>query len=227
MATTAGARLLTPADVEERLADGLAHLPLDGRRVLVLIPDRTRTMPMPLFYRLLVKLLSGRARRLRFLVALGTHPPLDEEAMAQLLGASAEDRRRDHPDVEVLNHAWDDPAALATLGEIPPDEIERLSGGLFRQGVAVRLNREVLENDVVLVCGPVFPHEVAGFSGGNKYLFPGIAGARTSPRKSTSSGGHGRCDACWPRCPRCTASFGWARRACTRASPWSPTAARW
>jgi nickel-dependent lactate racemase len=29
----------------------------------------------------------------------------------------------------------------------------------------------------VLVCGPVFPHEIAGFSGGNKYFFPGIAGA--------------------------------------------------
>ena len=27
----------------------------------------------------------------------------------------------------------------------------------------------------MLICGPVFPHEVAGFSGGTKYLFPGIA----------------------------------------------------
>jgi nickel-dependent lactate racemase len=29
----------------------------------------------------------------------------------------------------------------------------------------------------VIICGPVFPHEVAGFSGGTKYLFPGIAAA--------------------------------------------------
>jgi nickel-dependent lactate racemase len=28
-----------------------------------------------------------------------------------------------------------------------------------------------------LICGPVFPHEVVGFSGGNKYFFPGISGA--------------------------------------------------
>jgi nickel-dependent lactate racemase len=34
----------------------------------------------------------------------------------------------------------------------------------------------VLEYDHLLICGPVFPHEVAGFSGGNKYFFPGIAG---------------------------------------------------
>jgi lactate racemase len=43
--------------------------------------------------------------------------------------------------------------------------------------VPVRLNRLVLEYDHLLVCGPVFPHEVVGFSGGNKYFFPGIAGA--------------------------------------------------
>lgn len=175
--TTTAAAVLTASEIEERLAAGLAGLPLTGRRVLVLVPDRTRTMPMPLYYRLLLKLLRPRVRRLRFLVALGTHPPLDDDAMAQLLGVTAEERHREHPDVEVMNHAWHDPAALALLGEIPAQDIENLSGGLFRQAVAVRLNREVLEDDVVLICGPVFPHEVAGFSGGNKYLFPGIAGA--------------------------------------------------
>ena len=40
----------------------------------------------------------------------------------------------------------------------------------------VALNRVVVEHDVALVIGPVFPHEVVGFSGGNKYFFPGIAG---------------------------------------------------
>jgi len=28
----------------------------------------------------------------------------------------------------------------------------------------------------VIICGPTFPHEVVGFSGGNKYFFPGVAG---------------------------------------------------
>ena len=40
----------------------------------------------------------------------------------------------------------------------------------------MRLNRAVVEHDVALVVGPVFPHEVVGFSGGNKYFFPGVAG---------------------------------------------------
>jgi nickel-dependent lactate racemase len=33
-----------------------------------------------------------------------------------------------------------------------------------------------LEYDHLIICGPVFPHEVVGFSGGNKYFFPGISG---------------------------------------------------
>jgi nickel-dependent lactate racemase len=40
----------------------------------------------------------------------------------------------------------------------------------------VRINRNVVEHDVTLIVGPVFPHEVVGFSGGNKYLFPGVSG---------------------------------------------------
>jgi nickel-dependent lactate racemase len=40
----------------------------------------------------------------------------------------------------------------------------------------VQINRTIFDYDQVLICGPVFPHEVVGFSGGNKYLFPGISG---------------------------------------------------
>ena len=43
-------------------------------------------------------------------------------------------------------------------------------------GVEVRINRQVAEADVAIVIGPVFPHEVVGFSGGNKYFFPGVSG---------------------------------------------------
>ena len=79
--------------------------------------------------------------------------------------------------MRLLNHAWDDPDALTVLGNIPAEEIAALSGGRLRMEVPVRLNRLVLEYDHLLICGPVFPHEVVGFSGGNKYFFPGIAGA--------------------------------------------------
>jgi nickel-dependent lactate racemase len=168
--------VLSDRETEDILARGLSGLPLDGRRVLILIPDGTRTMPLPMFFRLLVKHLHPRARALTFLIALGTHPPMSEGAILKLLGLTAEERAETYGEVAVINHAWQDPQALVTLGEIPAADIAELSQGLFHQPVPVRLNRLILDYDHILICGPVFPHEVVGFSGGNKYFFPGIAG---------------------------------------------------
>lgn len=167
-------RLLTDPEIARKIEDGLAPLPLTGQRVLLIVPDATRTFPLPQLMRHLMRHLRPRARALTVLVALGTHPPLTPAALRGLLG-----RVDDDPlwaGVTVHNHAWQDPAALAHLGEIPAETIASLSAGLLRQPAPVRLNRLVLEHDHVLICGPVFPHEVAGFSGGNKYFFPGIAG---------------------------------------------------
>jgi nickel-dependent lactate racemase len=163
--------------VEEMKAiarEGLAQMPLDGRRVLVLIPDGTRTMPMPLLFDVLDEALGKRAAALDFLVALGTHAPMSDAQLSQLVGREVVNgcagRRK------VVNHRWDDPASFATLGTIPAAEIEELTSGRLRRDVTVALNRLPLAYDHVIVCGPVFPHEVVGFSGGTKYLFPGIAG---------------------------------------------------
>ena len=47
--------------------------------------------------------------------------------------------------------------------------------GFFSEPILVKINRLLFDYDQVLICGPVFPHEVVGFSGGNKYLFPGVS----------------------------------------------------
>jgi len=169
-------RLLAPSEIEAIVASGLSRLELDGRRVLVIIPDHTRTMPLPLFFRLLTQELSGRAAALDFLVALGTHPPMSEVELCRLVGITPEQLAGPYRHIHLINHAWSDPQALVTLGVIPREEIESITGGLLSVEVPVRLNRLVLEYDHILICGPVFPHEVVGFSGGNKYFFPGIAG---------------------------------------------------
>jgi nickel-dependent lactate racemase len=165
---------LSRDEVKAIASSGLARLPFDGQRVLVLVPDGTRTMPMPLFFDVLEEALGRRAAALDVLVALGTHAPMNDAQLSTLLGRTVQEghvgERR------VLNHRWDDPAAFTTLGTIPAREIEVLSGGLLCRDVTVTLNRLPLDYDHLLVCGPVFPHEVVGFSGGTKYLFPGIAG---------------------------------------------------
>jgi nickel-dependent lactate racemase len=142
--------------------------------VLVLIPDGTRTMPMPLLFDLLDEALGPRAAALDFLVALGTHAPMNDAQLSRLVGREVLSGRAGAR--SVFNHRWDDPAAFATLGTIPGEEIEEITGGRLSRDVTVALNRLPLEYDHLIVCGPVFPHEVVGFSGGTKYLFPGIAG---------------------------------------------------
>jgi nickel-dependent lactate racemase len=169
-------QLLTNSQVEEIVANGLRSLRLERKRVLVIVPDNTRTMPVPLFFRLINQHLGGVAKKLDFLIALGTHPPLSEAELLKHFAITSAERSEKYAQVGLFNHAWKDPASLTTLGVIPAREMAVLTEGRMAMDVEVRLNRLVLDYDEVLICGPVFPHEVVGFSGGNKYFFPGIAG---------------------------------------------------
>ncbi|HMQ33497.1 MAG TPA: lactate racemase domain-containing protein [Chloroflexaceae bacterium] len=171
------AATLGEAEVAGIIAQALGPLELDGRRVLAIIPDGTRTAPIPLMYRLLQEQLGPRVARLDFLIALGTHKPMSDEAIDRLLGLPAAERAARHPNSAVVNHRWDLPETFATIGTIGAGEMAALTGGLLAAEVPVALNRLIFDYDQLIICGPVFPHEVAGFSGGAKYLFPGIAGA--------------------------------------------------
>jgi nickel-dependent lactate racemase len=164
------------SDSIERIArEGLALLPVDGKRVLVLIPDGTRTMPMPFMFQILERELGPRVAALDYLVALGTHSPMSDAQLSTLIGEPVTNGRAGRR--QIFNHRWQDPSTVVKLGTIPAREAADLTQGRLKQDVPVSLNRLATEYDHVLICGPVFPHEVAGFSGGTKYLFPGIAAA--------------------------------------------------
>lgn len=147
-----------------------------GRRLLLIVPDLTRTAPVGLLFKRLFSRVGAEAAAFDVIFALGTHPPMSEEAMLRRLEITAEEKRSRYAKVGLFNHAWDDPAALVEVGVIAAGEIEELTGGLFSMEVPVRVNRLALAYDELVLVGPVFPHEVVGFSGGNKYLFPGISG---------------------------------------------------
>ncbi len=170
-------RFLSDDEVRRIVFEGFAQADVAGKRVLVIIPDSTRTAPNGQLFRLFHEALAGKVAALDYLIALGTHMPMSDEALHRLLSITAQMRAKLFAGVRLFNHAWDDPQALVQLGVIPADEIEGLTAGLFRQEVAVTINRLVLDYDLLVVCGPTFPHEVVGFSGGNKYFFPGISGA--------------------------------------------------
>jgi nickel-dependent lactate racemase len=171
-------QLLSNDQVIETLQKGL-----DGKfrnqRLLVLIPDHTRSLPLPFLFRCLVDILR-ETKQLDFMVALGTHPALSEDSINKLVGITAEERNTTFKHVGLLNHEWDTPSALTSIGVIEQDEIKQIAGQNWHASlpneVDIRINKCALEYDHILILGPTFPHEVVGFSGGAKYLFPGISG---------------------------------------------------
>ena len=162
--------------VSEVVAQACPAASYRGKKVLLIVPDATRTAPVDLFFKSLHEQIAAVTAAFDVMVALGTHPPMSEEAICQRLGISLAERGDRYRSVRLLNHEWDNPDALKSLGTIPAGEISELSGGLFAMDVEVKINRRLFDYDQIIIVGPVFPHEVVGFSGGNKYLFPGVSG---------------------------------------------------
>lgn len=168
--------VLSQQQIDAFVAEQLGGADVDGKSVCVIVPDGTRSVPLTRVMPALHEALAGRARSITVLIALGTHAAMPEEALARLLGYEPGRLKETYPAFEVVNHAWEDPEQIADLGEIDAETITELSGGLLTETpMRVQINRLCVESDVDLVVGPVFPHEVVGFSGGNKYFFPGCS----------------------------------------------------
>ena len=158
---------LTSQQVREFVRECLESLNLDGRSLCLVIPDATRRCPLPMLIDAVVAAVADRVSSCTAVVALGTHAPMDTEAMRALIGT---DR------IPVRNHEWWKPETFTAVGRLDESTVSQLSEGRLDEAVDVRINRLVVDSDVTLIIGPVLPHEVVGFSGGNKYLFPGLSG---------------------------------------------------
>ena len=148
----------------------------EKKSVLVLTPDGTRTCPLPMMVRAVREVIGERAAKLDFMVALGTHPLLSEERILELYGITGRYRDEKFSRSEFFNHRWDLPGTFLPIGYLSEGDVEKISGGLLREKVSIDINRKIYDYDLIFILGPVFPHEVVGFSGGAKYLFPGISG---------------------------------------------------
>lgn len=168
-------KLMQPAEIETKVAQAAATI--EGGKILVVIPDATRTAPVPQLFELLCNYLHEKVESLDFLIALGTHRLMTQDEIALLVGMQAAERARRFPKVQVLNHRWDLPETFVEVGRLSEAETAELSQGRLCLEVPIRINRRLVEADLVVIVGPVFPHEVAGFSGGHKYFFPGVGGA--------------------------------------------------
>ena len=149
---------------------------VENKCVLVIIPDLTRTAPIDIFFKIFFNIIGNSVKKLDYIIALGTHPELSKKRILNMVGITSEEREKRYRNVNFFNHKWNDPKYLKTIGTIPAVEIKKISNGMLEEDVKVTVNKIIFDYDQLIIIGPVFPHEVAGFSGGNKYFFPGISG---------------------------------------------------
>ena len=168
---------ITEEQAAAAVGEFFARQDYGGRRILLIVPDNSRSGPIGEVFQMIFEEIGEQAAAVDVLVALGTHQGLSEEQICQRLAITADERRGKYRKVNFFNHQWDEPDSCVSVGKISAEEIGRISGGLFYEEVDVSVNKLLFDYDEFFIVGPVFPHEVVGFSGGHKYIFPGIAGA--------------------------------------------------
>jgi lactate racemase len=169
-------KVLSRSDVTTIVGSVCAPEQYRGKRVLLIVPDGTRTAPIGLVFEAIFQQIGQVTKALDVLIALGTHQPMNEAAICRRLDITEAERRGRYSRVNFFNHAWDSPSALRRIGTLSAGDVGELTEGRFSMDVPVEINRMIFDYDQVIIVGPVFPHEVVGFSGGNKYLFPGVGG---------------------------------------------------
>lgn len=167
---------LSESNVRTLIKQAFQKTDLSGKRILVIIPDHTRTAPIDLFFKAIFDEIGTTVRKLDYIIALGTHRALSEEEIYRRVGITNDERISIYQSVTFYNHQWDNPDTLKNIGTISSDEIKEITEGILEESVPVTINKIIFDYDQLLVISPVFPHEVVGFSGGNKYFFPGISG---------------------------------------------------
>ena len=163
------------AQAAEAVREFFSHNDYTGKRLLLIIPDNTRSGPIGEVFQMIFDCVGEKAAALDILVALGTHQPMPEDQICKRLAITPEQRNCRYEKVKFFNHEWEKPETFTTIGKITADEIGEISNGLFHEEVEVAINKLIYDYDEFFILGPVFPHEVVGFSGGHKYIFPGIA----------------------------------------------------
>src|SRR5450759_55528 len=143
--------VLSSPEVREWISRNLPRDDFSGQRVLLIVPDATRTAPLPLPFDAVYQPLRSQVRQFDVLFALGTHPPMNERQMCRLLGIDEQERSKLFTAVGLFNHEWDVPERLLTLGKLTAAETAEISQGLLAEEVPVTINSRIADYDVLLV----------------------------------------------------------------------------
>lgn len=154
-----------PAAVRKCLLSplGTASLPELARscdHAVVVVSDKTRPVPYSgaggILAPIIETLKENSVKNIKVLVACGTHRPMAEPELREMLGDSAF-----QDGVEVINHVSTDESVLRSIGSTD-------------RTPEVKVNRHYLDAKLKIATGLVEPHFMAGFSGGRKAICPGV-----------------------------------------------------
>lgn len=166
---------LAPEELRAIVEEALSDVRPD-ERVLAIVPDKTRDDNTDQLLPFAAEILAQKGiARFDALIAQGTHGPMNEAEKREKTGWS-----KIAPEIigHIFDHRWDLDDELVTIGELSAARVFELTDGLMNETVPVRINALLAPGkyDTILVFGATVPHEVAGFAGGAKYFFPGVAG---------------------------------------------------
>lgn len=168
---------LEESELRQILEKSLAPIK-SNERVLAIIPDKTRDDNTPQLFPIAAEILAERGvKTFDALVAQGTHAPMTEEEKFAKVGLNGETKHIFRG--QIFDHQWDKQEELVTIGELDAENVSRITNGLLNESIPLTVNRRLAAGayDTILIFGGTVPHEVAGFAGGAKYFFPGVAGA--------------------------------------------------
>jgi len=142
-------------------APGLDSRPLEAKRILIIVDDNTRPTPTHRFFHLILDQLRAAgadAAKIHIMPAPGIHTAMSDAEMAQKIGPDNLDQV-----------SWSNPDAF--------DESTHYRFGTTSRGTPVILNKQLAESDLLVIVGMIEPHLWAGYGGGLKNIFPGVAAA--------------------------------------------------
>lgn len=179
MLQAVGSPAVTDQDASDVIATALAEIAGDTDRVLVLVPDDTRKLPVSKTFSAIWRALRGHGVSVDAMIAQGTHAPMTEAAKRQWVFGS-----REYPGAVIHDHSWADVESLVEVGTVPLSDQKARFGVYgevsaklgFDHDMPVRISRRLLDYDRIILLTRVQPHEGAGFAGGAKQIFPGVSG---------------------------------------------------
>ncbi len=152
-------------DKDRFIGKFLSALPDDKNKytgIAIVVSDKTRLCGYPLYLPWLIEALERKGaekENITFYIAYGLHRAQTDEECLDSYGNL-------YKDFHFVHHDCDDDRALT-------------NPGTTQRGTSVVIRKDVMDSSLLITFGAISYHYFAGYGGGRKLLFPGLAGRKS------------------------------------------------